>query len=229
LMEAQHEFSRVQFFEIVWSEPMTKLAAKLHISDVAVKKICVRHEIPVPGLGFWAKIAAGHKLERPKLPAASKPQLDQIRIYGSPRAESSEIRTVEAAAKTAEARTDRKIVVPETLENPHPVVRATLQKLRSQKPNDRGCLFCAGPDIFRVSVSPSQLDRALRILNAFTRASEERGFLVQKGENSASLEVNGERINLSLHERIDRILHVQTPAEAIRAAKERKQSRILDE
>jgi hypothetical protein len=133
-MEVQHEFSRVQFFELVWSEPMTKLAAKLHISDVAVKKICVRHEIPVPGLGYWAKIAAGHKLERPTLPAASKPQLDEIRIYGSPRNESPEIRTVEAAAKAAEGSADSKIVVPETLEKPHPVVKAALQKLKSSGP-----------------------------------------------------------------------------------------------
>ncbi len=79
------EFRRNDFFEMVWSEPMIKLAAKLQISDVAVKKICVKHEIPVPGLGYWAKIAAGHRLERPKLPPPSKPQLDEIRIYGSPK------------------------------------------------------------------------------------------------------------------------------------------------
>jgi hypothetical protein len=65
-MEAQHEFTRVQFFELVWSEPMTKLAAKLHISDVAIKKICVRHEIPVPGLGYWAKIARRSQVETSK-------------------------------------------------------------------------------------------------------------------------------------------------------------------
>jgi hypothetical protein len=71
-------------------------------------------------------------LKRPKLPAVSKPHLEEIRIYGSARAESPEIRTAEEAAKTAEASTDQKIVVAETLENPHPVVRATVQKLKSQ-------------------------------------------------------------------------------------------------
>jgi hypothetical protein len=168
-------------------------------------------------------------LKRPKLPAVSKPHLEEIRIYGSARAESPEIRTAEEAAKTAEASTDQKIVVAETLENPHPVVRATVQKLKSQRPNEHGCLFCASADIFSVSVSPAQLDRALRILNAIVRASEERGFLVQKGETSAYLEVNSERINFSLCEKIDRIPHEQTPAEAVRAAKERKHSPSLSE
>jgi hypothetical protein len=160
---------------------------------------------------------------------ASKPQLDEIRIFGSPRTESPEIRTVEAAAKAAEGSADSKILVPETLENPHPVARATLQRLKSQKPNEYGCLVCAGSDIFSVSVSPTQLDRALRILNAIVRASEERGFLVQKGETSGYLQVDTERINFSLYEKIDRIPHQQTPAEAVRAAKERKSSPTLSE
>jgi hypothetical protein len=38
---------------------MTKVAADLGVSDVAVKKICDKHRIPVPGRGYWAKIAAG--------------------------------------------------------------------------------------------------------------------------------------------------------------------------
>jgi hypothetical protein len=147
------EFRRNDFFEMVWSEPMIKLAAKLQISDVAVKKICVKHEIPVPGLGYWAKIAAGHRLERPKLPPPSKPQLDEIRIYGSPRAESSETDPVESTSTARDGHTDRKIVVAETLENTHSVVMATFQKLKNRKPDDHGRLSCEGSGLFSVSVS----------------------------------------------------------------------------
>ena len=44
------KFSRRSLFEMVWSQPMTKLGKRsFKISDVALTKICRRHEIPVPG------------------------------------------------------------------------------------------------------------------------------------------------------------------------------------
>jgi hypothetical protein len=36
---------------------MTKVAMELGISDVALSKICKKHRVPVPGRGYWAKIA----------------------------------------------------------------------------------------------------------------------------------------------------------------------------
>jgi hypothetical protein len=66
-MTPQCEISRKSLFEMVGSQPMTKLAAQFKISDVALTKICRRHEIPLPGRGFWARVAAGQKLTRPEL------------------------------------------------------------------------------------------------------------------------------------------------------------------
>jgi len=51
--------SRKELYELVWSEPMKILASRFGISDVALKKACTRAEIPTPGLGHWAKKAAG--------------------------------------------------------------------------------------------------------------------------------------------------------------------------
>src|SRR5580692_6027192 len=50
---------RKQLYEIGWSEPMKILAPRFGISDVALKKACARAEIPTPGLGHWARKAAG--------------------------------------------------------------------------------------------------------------------------------------------------------------------------
>jgi hypothetical protein len=51
--------SRKQLYELGWAEPMKILAPRFEISDVALKKACARAEIPTPGLGHWAKKAAG--------------------------------------------------------------------------------------------------------------------------------------------------------------------------
>jgi len=45
------KITRKELYNIVWSTPMIKLAARYGISDVALRKKCVKHDIPTPGLG----------------------------------------------------------------------------------------------------------------------------------------------------------------------------------
>lgn len=73
LMETK--ITRQMLYDLVWSTPMTKLAARYGISDVALRKKCVKHDIPTPGLGYWAKLTAGQRIPRPKLPKSKAPDL----------------------------------------------------------------------------------------------------------------------------------------------------------
>ena len=52
---------------------MTKVAADYEISDVALEKICVKHRNPVPGRGYWARKAAGHKVKQAVFRSVSDP------------------------------------------------------------------------------------------------------------------------------------------------------------
>ncbi len=63
-------FTREEFYELVWSKPLTHLAKDFRLSDVALHNICRKHDIPNPPLGWWAKHAADHKLKRSRLPKA---------------------------------------------------------------------------------------------------------------------------------------------------------------
>src|SRR5262245_57219165 len=56
--------SREDLYKLVWSHPITKLADRFGVSDVAIAKACRKHDIPLPGLGYWAKVAAGHKMRK---------------------------------------------------------------------------------------------------------------------------------------------------------------------
>jgi hypothetical protein len=222
-MTPQSEISRESLFEMVWSQPTTKLAEQFKISDVALTKICRKHEIPVPGRGYWARVAAGQRQKRPELGLPSRPELEAIRIYGSFHARlKPEIRQAELEAKAIESAAERKIVVGQRLVDLHPIAQATLQRLRKEKANDHGVVASFGPDLFSVAVSPSQVDRSIRILNAVARASTERGFSVERGKNSACLMVNGGQLEFLLSEKINRELHKETPAETTRAEREKK-------
>ena len=60
--------SREDLYELVWSKPVVELAKDLGMSDVALAKRCRKAGVPVPGRGYWARVAAGQEPHRPKLP-----------------------------------------------------------------------------------------------------------------------------------------------------------------
>jgi hypothetical protein len=60
--------SREDLYELVWSKPMAELAKDVGLSDVALAKRCRKLGVPVPGRGYWARVAAGQEPRRPKLP-----------------------------------------------------------------------------------------------------------------------------------------------------------------
>ena len=59
---------RAQLFERVWSKPVANLAAEWGLSGPGLKKVCRKLQIPVPPRGYWAKLKAGHRTSRPRLP-----------------------------------------------------------------------------------------------------------------------------------------------------------------
>lgn len=60
---------RRELYERVWEIPLRKLGPELGLSDVGLAKLCKRHDIPVPPVGYWARLAAGQQPTRPPLPA----------------------------------------------------------------------------------------------------------------------------------------------------------------
>jgi len=62
------EKSRVELYELVWAKPMTHLAKELGLSDVGLRKICVKFGIPLPLRGHWARLQVGKQDPRPVLP-----------------------------------------------------------------------------------------------------------------------------------------------------------------
>src|SRR3546814_15889190 len=61
---------------------MTHFAKEFGLSDVALHKICRKHDVPNPPLGWWAKHAAGLKVKRKPLPKLKSGISDTINIAG---------------------------------------------------------------------------------------------------------------------------------------------------
>ena len=62
--------TRQQLFDLVWSEPLLTLSKKYVISDVGLRKMCVRLSIPLPRIGHWAKQPT-HRPAPGKLPPST--------------------------------------------------------------------------------------------------------------------------------------------------------------
>lgn len=69
LRDLMSRYNREKIYEEIWAEPILHVAKRYSMSDVGLGKVCKKLKIPRPGLGYWAKKAAGKPIpKRPPLP-----------------------------------------------------------------------------------------------------------------------------------------------------------------
>ncbi len=64
------ELTREELYELVWAEPMLKVAARYDVSSSYLARICSLLNVPRPERGYWAKLAVGKAPAKPALPEA---------------------------------------------------------------------------------------------------------------------------------------------------------------
>jgi len=184
---------REQLYEEVWSTPLIKLAEKYGVSDVALAKVCRRLNVPVPGRGYWNKVAVGSPVTKWPLPRTAKTTVTTINPP-SPRP-----KPLADPASTTIA-TLRHIHVPQDMRNPYPITTQTrrhyedikrrIERHVKRKPgaallpdgwppsgqHDRYSF--GGNDGYRMTVSFDVLERALKLLDTLVKALVEQGFRV---------------------------------------------------
>ena len=52
-------YDRETLYREIWESPVTEVAKKYQVSDVAIHKVCKALDIPKPPKGYWAKLRAG--------------------------------------------------------------------------------------------------------------------------------------------------------------------------
>ncbi|HEY7301778.1 MAG TPA: hypothetical protein VH684_28135 [Xanthobacteraceae bacterium] len=215
-------FTREQFYELVWSKPMTHLAKEFAISDVALHKICKKHGIPNPPLGWWAKKAAGKRVKQIPLPEAKAGTADRITIANADLSrESLALANVREQARILASESSDDQAVPT-----HPIVDRTVAKLRKAKPSDIGIVAADGVGLVKCEVASPSIDRLAVILPRIVRAASLQGFELVAGNGSAQFESATEAIAFSVTETIRREKHVLTDAKrAKEEAWQRKRDR----
>jgi len=180
------QLTRDELYEHVWSRPVTKVAANLGISDVALHKICRKHDIPVPPRGHWAKLAAGKLVKIAPLPKSSDSSLAVVEIIGSPTQKLPEsVLEAQRQAKTQEAGKDQtRSGESSAAISPH--VDRLRKKLESAKPKKDGYFRILAKNQFNIAVTPATRGRAALALENIINAAMPAGGVCPRKRSAAA-------------------------------------------
>lgn len=173
------ELAREDLYELVWSEAMTKIAARFQMSDVALRKRCIKHHIPMPGRGYWRRVETGALPKRIALPELrnAEPIIFDIQPEDMEKERVSDVDQAfldYEAAHTIEVGTERK--------RPDAMSQAVRRDLRGQKPDKYGAIHSRKEDTFQVRIHPASTDRAIGLVDALAKACRDRGFALHDGK-----------------------------------------------
>jgi hypothetical protein len=141
--------TREQLYDLVWSEPMQRLAKQIGISDVAIAKHCRKLGVPVPERGYWNKLQARKPVTKTALPERDLVTINLVtisgtltpelksRIKGEPGIAVPSGESIEALAERLRKRLGH-VTVPRKFSREHPTIAPLLrkdEKLRQEAAN----------------------------------------------------------------------------------------------
>ena len=217
-------FTRQEFYDLVWSKPITHIAKDFGLSDVAIHKICKKHGIPNPPLGYWAKKAHGKPVVQTPLPLPGKGMADAILITeGNSLSEPDSLR-----AAREEARINASLAIEAEPAASHPVVERTVVTLEKAKPDEKGLVRSTKAGCANVAVSPASIARLRLALDRLFAAAAIQGFQVVKSEGRAVFSGHDVQIAFGIHETVKRVKHELTAAELAEEERHKKKLRPND-
>lgn len=218
-------YERDTLYQEVWAEPVTSIAKKYGVSDVAIHKVCKSMNIPVPPRGYWAKIKAGKTVERTPLPPTDgDTQKSGLKTY-----EDTPAVAVSQEILTFLSDEDRRrvlvasgqICVADDRQKLHPKLIAHKAKLKAWGANHPiDPLASRKRDTYRRApegepflwgeLADDTFPRLYQMLDALFQYIEALGGSVN---DDLSLQIRGERVTYYVTEAEDKVPHALTKAE----------------
>lgn len=194
--------TREEFYNEVWKTPLLTLSKKSNISDVGLKKLCSRLDIPLPKVGHWQKLQFGKNVKQIPLPVVnSDKQIIEL-----------ELRTAESIAnfglpsEISKRKDEVKLQfgddlrVPDTLTNPENIIISTRKHYlatykRKWDSSDYSLLH------LNLKVSEQQLQRALLFMDTLIKVLKRKGYDIRIESNETILLINQQQIKIALREK----------------------------
>lgn len=212
------KYDREKLYQEVWADPVTEVAKRYQMSDVNLRKICKKLDVPLPPAGYWAKLRAGKEVTKPNLPKLKTPPNEDKPKSGEPRTlhvedsvlaflkDGDRLKIIEAASKLRVAGPGAKL---------YKDIAAQKEKCESwleQRKNGpfRYGRYTGETPLLADSMSSKTYSRAFHILDALIKGMLPFGASVTY---QFHFQVNGEDVPFTMSEGQDQIPHEITHAE----------------
>ena len=199
--------SRKELYDLVWSESMLSLSRKYNISDVGLRKICIRMNIPTPENGHWKKIQFGKKVKQPPSPPNFMGDAD---VTLSMRADNMNpisrggISPAKILQKEIENVLKFILAVPKKLTNPDKLIVAARESLNSRGRYEHNGLLSCDRGELDIKVSRPNVARALRFMDTLIKALRARGHVTEIKNDSTYVIIEEEDIKVQFREKLKR-------------------------
>lgn len=199
--------TREELYALVWASPMTRVAKQFGLSDVALHKICRKHDVPTPPQGYWAKKEFGKPVTVTLLPSAETGP-----IYIHERAGASESSAVAAArGRVHAALTNGAGSV--ASDTSAPLLERSLAQLAKARAGKDGLICIEGDNLIAIAVRPESEARAKMLLTNLIEAAQRAGITLVAAPGGARWLAEGEQVEFAIKELTDRLEHVPTEKE----------------
>lgn len=220
-------YDRRTLYNEVWSAPVTRVAQKYNVSDVAIHKICKALDIPTPPQGYWAKVKAGKEVAVIPLPNPDTTYTKQG-LRGPEKANANESGNDVSTGVEYLTEKERKIVlaVAEKAElspkgsRKHTAVKAQKEYFenwqRTVRYNSASCRMywerkpLGEKPIWADETSPDVRDRIYLIMDSLAKTIEKLG---GKLNNDFSFTILDEKVLVRFSEYKDKMEHIPTETE----------------
>jgi len=196
--------SRIDLYNLVWSEPMTKLSKKYVTSDVGLRKICVNMNIPLPKAGYWMKLQYSKKLQRQRLPDDYNGETEvKLKL----REEGKEYNTgknskVNRISNEIKEKFSSELKISDKLTSQDLLIAAAKQSLAQKKKAYKFTgLIETERDVLDIRVSVANVSRALRFMNYLIIIVRLRGHNIIVNSSGTYLIIEDEEIKVSCREK----------------------------
>jgi hypothetical protein len=200
------KLTRKELYDLVWSEPMTSLSKKYQISDVGLRKICIKMSVPLPRKGHWNKVLEGKSIYIAML-SENYSGNDSVTLKLR---EQGQLPTISIQArqnilkKEIESNIELSTTVPSILIGPDILISNLKSRLKEYHKGYNDIIY-PGWENIDVRVTRKHFERALLFMDTLIKLLKKRGFSIKiNGKNTYAV-LEKEELQISLREKFERI------------------------
>jgi hypothetical protein len=210
----QVTLTRKELYDLVWAEPLSRLAKKYKISDNGLRKICKRMNIPIPAMGHWQKIQYGKQVIVTRLPAKYEGK-DEITLGEKGEGDiniDSPIVQQRKLIQSIDNTKDLPLTVPDRLPSkPDNLIRSTMDFFDAvgRYYKSHHGTFPDRINVLSIQVPEESRPRALRLLDTIIKVLRSRKHDVIADHFTTYAKIGDEHVNFRLREK-QRVSDVKT-------------------